>query len=124
MDVTPDPDLSPQQFGRAFKAFLDAALAAASPPPSPLLDRIAGHLGTDPAQLPVVTEEFDVFEQPNLQVALDTHLEQAMVELQEGGTLSRRILGFHQAGEPASRPATRPAERALGFPARALRPEH
>lgn len=39
MEATPDPDLSPQQFGRAFKAFLDATVAA--PLPSPLLERIA-----------------------------------------------------------------------------------
>ncbi|MFN8513085.1 MAG: AAA family ATPase [Thermomicrobiales bacterium] len=70
-----DHDLSPAQFGTAFKAFMDAVVAAASPPTSPLLERLRAHLGTDPTQLPVVSEEFDVFEHPNVQVALDTYLE-------------------------------------------------
>lgn len=67
-------DLSPERFGTAFKAFMEAAVAAAEPPSSPLLDRITAHLGVDPAQLPVIGEEFDTFEHPNLQVALDDYL--------------------------------------------------
>jgi hypothetical protein len=69
-----DTDLSPERFGDAFKAFMDAVVAAAEPPTSPLLDRITAHLGADPAQLPVITEEFDTFEQPNVQVAIDEYL--------------------------------------------------
>jgi hypothetical protein len=67
-------DISPARFGAAFKAFMDAVVAAAEPPLSPLLERIRAHLGTDPTRLPVVAEEFDSFEHPNLQVALDDHL--------------------------------------------------
>lgn len=67
-------DLSPSHFGSAFKAFMDAVVAQAAPPSSPLLERIAAHLGTDPTQLPVIAEEFDTFEQPNIQVALDAYL--------------------------------------------------
>ena len=66
--------LSPDRFGTAFKAFMDAVVAAAEPPSSPLLDRITAHLGGDPAQLPVIGEEFDAFEHPNLQVAIDDYL--------------------------------------------------
>lgn len=43
---------------------------------NPLLDRLTAHLGTDPAQLPVMAEQFDTFEAPNLQLALDEHLKQ------------------------------------------------
>src|SRR5262249_37643832 len=66
-----ESDLSPARFGASFKEFMDAVLAAASPPTSPLLDRIRAHLGADAGQLPVIAEEFDPYEQPNVQVALD-----------------------------------------------------
>lgn len=67
-------DLSPARFGTAFKAFMDAVVAESSPPRSPLLERIAAHLGTDPTRLPVIAEEFDSFEHPNVQVALEDYL--------------------------------------------------
>ncbi len=67
-------DLSPARFGTAFKAFMDAVIAEAAPLRSPLLERIQAHLGTDPTQLPVIAEEFDSFEHPNVQVALDDAL--------------------------------------------------
>ena len=69
-----DSDLSPAHFGAAFKAFMDAVLAEARPPGGPLFERIQAHLGTDPTHLPVITEEFDSFEHPNVQVALDAYL--------------------------------------------------
>jgi hypothetical protein len=68
------PELTPKQFGAAFKAFLDAVLEAASPPASPLLDRIQDHLGAETDDLAVVTEEFDNFEHPNVQAALNSLL--------------------------------------------------
>ncbi|MBV9325320.1 MAG: AAA family ATPase [Chloroflexi bacterium] len=67
----PDQELTPSEFGRTYKAFMDAMLAAAVPRHNPLQDRLAAHLGVDVAQLPVLTEELDDFEHPNLQVALD-----------------------------------------------------
>ncbi len=67
-------DLSPARFGTTFKAFMDAVVAESSPPRSPLLERIQAHLGADPTQLPVIAEEFDSFEHPNVQVALDDYL--------------------------------------------------
>ncbi|HEX2681272.1 MAG TPA: AAA family ATPase [Candidatus Dormibacteraeota bacterium] len=48
--------------------------AAARSERNPLLDRIVAHLGADPAQVPVTLEQFDTFEQPNLQVALEAYL--------------------------------------------------
>jgi hypothetical protein len=69
-----DHSLSPERFGAAFKTFLDTVVASAGPPASPLLERIRAHLGTGPAQLPVVAEEFDSFAHPNVQVALDAYL--------------------------------------------------
>jgi hypothetical protein len=69
-----DPHLSPAAFGAAFKAFMEAVVEAAAPPASPLLDRVRDHLGADPSTLAVVAEEFDTFEQPTVQVALDALL--------------------------------------------------
>ena len=68
------PDLTPAQFGTVFKTFMETVTAAATPPSAPLLDRIQAHLGHDPATLPVIGEEFDAFEHPNVQVALDDYL--------------------------------------------------
>lgn len=69
-----DSDLDPARFGTAFKAFMEAVTAAAEAPRSPLLERIRGHLGTTSTQLPVLAEEYDSFDHPNLQVALDDYL--------------------------------------------------
>jgi hypothetical protein len=69
-----DRDLDPARFGAAFKAFMEAVTAAADPPQSPLIDRIETHLGADPSQYPVIAEEYDAFEHPNVQVALDAYL--------------------------------------------------
>jgi hypothetical protein len=67
-------DVDPVRFGTAFKAFMEAVVAAAVPPSSPLLERIQAHLETDPTQLPVIAEEYDAFEHPNVQVALEAYL--------------------------------------------------
>jgi hypothetical protein len=68
-----DTDLSPARFGPAFQAFMEAVLAEAAPAGG-LAERIRAHLGVDPTQQPVVVEEFDPFEHPNVQVALDAYL--------------------------------------------------
>jgi hypothetical protein len=39
--------LNPARFGTAFKAFMDAVVAEAAPPSSPLLELIETHLGGD-----------------------------------------------------------------------------
>src|SRR5262249_54222398 len=67
-----DPDVGP--FATTFKRFMDAMVAQATSPESALLIRIREHLGAEPTQLPVVVEEFDPFEQPNLQRALDDYV--------------------------------------------------
>lgn len=69
-----DNPLDPANFGSAFKAFMEAVTEAAAPPRSPLLERIRAHLGGDPTQTPVTTEEYDTFEHPNVQVAMNAYL--------------------------------------------------
>ena len=69
-----EQDLPPERLASVFAEFIRRIASAARPPASPLLDRIAAHLGTDPTQLPATTEQFDTFEAPNLQLALDAYL--------------------------------------------------
>lgn len=68
-------DLPPDRLASVFANFVQQIAAAASTE-SPLLDRITVHLGADPAQLPVTTEQFDTFEAPNLQLAIDAYLKE------------------------------------------------
>jgi hypothetical protein len=67
----PEQELSPEQLAAVFAEFVQQVASAASPQTNPLLDRIEKHLGTDPSQLPVTLEQFDTFDQPNLQRAID-----------------------------------------------------
>ncbi len=91
-----DDDLSPARFGTAFKEFMDTMVAAAVSQRSPLLDRIEEHLGADPSTLAVIEEEFDSFEQPNVQVALDAYLAEPgrSATLLGIGTNNKRFMAF------------------------------
>lgn len=71
-----DDVIGPARFGAAFLAFMEAVARAAGPSRSPLLDRIRAHLGGDVTSLPVMSESFDPFEHPNVQVALDDYFAQ------------------------------------------------
>ena len=63
-----------QEFATSFKRFIDAMNMEAAKETSPLLERLREHLGGDPGRMPIVTEDFDNFEHPNVQMALDTVL--------------------------------------------------
>jgi hypothetical protein len=67
---------SPEEFGLLFKRFLDDIVNRAEVPEGPLLKRLRDHLGGEPMRMPVISEEFERFQQPNLQVAMDAYLEQ------------------------------------------------
>ena len=69
----PEP-LSPAEFGGLFKRFMDAMVAEAEPRSNPLRERLTAHLGSDPTRLPVTVEEYDTWEHPNVQVAIDDYL--------------------------------------------------
>ena len=70
-----DQRTSPEEFGLLFKRFLDDIVNRAEVPEGPLLKRLREHLGGEPMRMPVITEEFERFQQPNLQVAMDAYLE-------------------------------------------------
>jgi hypothetical protein len=67
---------SPEEFGLLFKRFLDDIVNRAEVPEGPLLKRLRAHLGGEPMHMPVISEEFERFQQPNLQVAMDAYLAQ------------------------------------------------
>jgi len=70
-----DERTSPAEFGLLFKRFLDDIVNRAEVPEGPLLKRLRDHLGGEPMRMPVISEEFERFQQPNLQVAMDAYLE-------------------------------------------------
>jgi hypothetical protein len=70
-----DERTTPEEFGLLFKRFLDDIVNRAEVPEGPLLKRLRDHLGAEPMRMPVITEEFERFQQPNLQVAMDAYLE-------------------------------------------------
>jgi DNA polymerase III delta prime subunit len=67
-------DLDLARFGASFQSFMEAVQAAAAPRESPLVNRLREHLGIDVATLPVITEEYDPFDHPNVQLAVDDYL--------------------------------------------------
>src|SRR5438552_8472558 len=70
-----DEKTTPQEFGLLFKRFLDDIVNRAEVPEGPLLKRLREHLGGEPMRMPVISEEFERFQQPNLQVAMEAYLE-------------------------------------------------
>lgn len=89
-------EFDPARFATAFKEFMEAVSRAAEAPSSPLLERIQAHLGTDSTDLPVVAEEYDSFDHPNLQIALDAYLAQSgrRADLVGIGTDNKRFMQF------------------------------
>jgi hypothetical protein len=90
-----DIQMDPAQFATSFKAFMDQMVTTAAQD-SPLVDRVQAHLGSDPRQLAVMSEEYDSFEHPNLQVGLDAILNVAgrQAELLGVGTDQKRFMQF------------------------------
>ena len=71
----PAESFSTRDFAVTFKAFLEEAVGQAPVDEPPIRKRIRVHLGVDPAGLPVISEEFQQYEHPNLQIAIDSYLD-------------------------------------------------
>ena len=71
----PSQALSVGEFGAAFKGFLERTVAAAPADEPVFAALLREHFGTDPATLPIIAEEFEPSEQPNVQAALDAWLQ-------------------------------------------------
>ena len=69
--MTDEPPLSPATFGRALRAFLEQAVQGQEIGDPPFVSRLAGHLGADPRELPILAEQFSTIEHPNVQAAVD-----------------------------------------------------
>src|SRR5206468_1510280 len=59
------------EFARDFKRLIDAMNAGTFAEQTPLMKRLEAHLGGNPSTMPIVAEEFEAYEHPNVQVALD-----------------------------------------------------
>jgi cell division protease FtsH len=68
-------ELDVRAFAAQFQAFM-TAMSELLPPrePSPLLRRLADHLGVEPQGLPVVAESYAAYEHPNIQAAIDAFI--------------------------------------------------
>jgi hypothetical protein len=62
------------EFAREFKRLIDAMNAWAVSEPTQLMQRLGAHLGGNPSTMPIVMEEFEAYEHPNVQVALEALL--------------------------------------------------
>jgi hypothetical protein len=60
------------EFARDFKRFIDALNAGTFSEQTPLMKRLETHLGGNPATMPIVMAEFESYEHPNVQVALES----------------------------------------------------
>src|SRR6267378_2806078 len=69
-----DTDPLRSEFAREFKRLIDALNAGGLSEPTSLMKRLTAHLGGDPTTLPIVAEEFEAYEHPNVQVGLDALL--------------------------------------------------
>jgi hypothetical protein len=73
--TTPTPAVSAGDFGAAFKGFLERTVAATPDAEPVFAARLRAHFGSDPAVLPIIAEQFEPSEHPNVQAALDAWLQ-------------------------------------------------
>jgi hypothetical protein len=62
------------EFARDFKRFIDTLNAGGFSEQTPLMKRLNAHLGGDPTTMPIVAEEFEAYDHPNVQVAVEALL--------------------------------------------------
>jgi hypothetical protein len=104
--MSDDRPISVKDFAAAFKLFLEQ-VADHSPAHEPVLrQRLIGHFRADVAQFSIISDQFDMCERPNLQLALDSLLaaEGRSVELlgiNAGGSYSYYGIGLAQLLMPA-----------------------
>src|SRR5216117_2574106 len=111
---------SPQEFGLLFKRFLDDIVNRAEVPEGSLLKRLREHLGGEPMRMPVISEEFERFQQPNLQVAMEAYLEMPRHTAEliglaaENKPVGPRPLGLREPRNFALQPSSRRGPGRLG----------
>ncbi len=90
--MSEDDPLDPVAFGAAFKRFVDNMNTTAARETNPLVERLKAYLGDEPSHVPIVAEEFEAYEHPNVQVALDAVLgrKERNVELTGVAAMNKR----------------------------------
>lgn len=66
--------LTGEEFGAHFQNFLEQLAVRSSAGEPPFRSRLRSHFGAEPSQYPIVAEEFERSEHPNLQLAIDGFL--------------------------------------------------
>ncbi|MBW3560910.1 MAG: ATP-binding protein [Actinobacteria bacterium] len=64
-----------EEFARLYQRFLQDVVHEAPQQDGPLVERLTEHLGIDPREVPVTAAAFAPFEHPDVQLALDHHLD-------------------------------------------------
>src|SRR5215831_6600566 len=73
--MPPDQPIVDKEFIASFRGFLNQVNAQAPEEPEPVFLRLLReHFGTDPAKLPIVAQQFEKSEHPNLHIALTDYL--------------------------------------------------
>src|SRR5439155_14038146 len=115
-----DERTTPEEFGLLFKRFLDDIVNRAEVPEGPLLKRLRAHLGGEPVRMPVISEEFERFQQANLQVAMDAYVERPgnSAELiglaaENKAAVGARPLGLRESRDLAVQPSSGRGPRGL-----------
>ncbi|MBK9144545.1 MAG: AAA family ATPase [Candidatus Melainabacteria bacterium] len=67
--------MDPEDFGKSFKGFMDQ-MSASVDKENTLFDRLTAHFGEEPSRYQAITEKFEKYDHPNLQLALDRFLEE------------------------------------------------
>ena len=62
------------EFARDFKRFIDTLNAGGFSEQTALMKRLSTHLGGEPTTMPIVAEEFEAYDHPNVQVAVEALL--------------------------------------------------
>ncbi|HEY7484058.1 MAG TPA: hypothetical protein VH912_06300 [Streptosporangiaceae bacterium] len=62
--------LSAAEFGTAFKGFLEQAAQGVEAPEPVFAQLIRGLFDAEPAQLPILSQQFEVSDHPNVQIAM------------------------------------------------------
>jgi hypothetical protein len=75
--VSAGGDITPQEFAQAFQRLLEWSVREGREERSPFKALLTEHFGEDPATYPLTGEAIAVYDLPNLQLALDAHLEGA-----------------------------------------------
>lgn len=76
------PSLSANDFGAAFKGFLDQMATQSASEAPPFLQQLRQHFESDLTQLPIVAQQFEKPDHPNLQLAMDAYLSESAKKVQ------------------------------------------